>query len=140
MSNSNETILILISRLRNTLFRKSGELFRKYGVTFSQFEILEVLWHDGNMTVGSLQKKILGTAGNIPVVVNNLITHGYCTKEKDKADQRKSIISITQKGRELAERIYGEEKKLLDEIFSDIEENKKKEIVKSLFYLRNHIK
>lgn len=78
----------------------------KHNLTFNQFKVLEVLYHVGDLNVGSITKLTMSTPGNITVVVKNLKRDGWITSIKDPNDSRASILSITQKGKDIIEEVF----------------------------------
>ena len=78
----------------------------KLNLTFNQFKVLEVLYHIGDLNIGSITKLTMSTPGNITVVVKNLNRDGWITSIKDPKDNRASILSITQKGIEIIEQVF----------------------------------
>ena len=71
------------------------------GLSMNQFEVLEVLYHRGDLSVGSLTKLIASTPGNVTVVVRNLVRDGLVETLPSLEDSRVRVVSITQKGKEL---------------------------------------
>lgn len=78
----------------------------KHNLTFNQFKVLEVLYHRGDLNIGSITKLTMGTPGNTTVVVKNLIRDEWITSIKDPNDNRASILTITQKGIEIIEQVF----------------------------------
>ena len=78
----------------------------KHNLTFNQFKVLEVLYHLGDLNIGSITKLTMGTPGNTTVVVKNLIRDEWITSIKDPNDNRASILTITQKGIEIIEEVF----------------------------------
>ena len=78
----------------------------KHNLTFNQFKVLEVLYHRGDLNIGSITKLTMSTPGNITVVVKNLIRDSWITSQKDPNDSRSSILSITQKGKDIIEDVF----------------------------------
>ena len=98
----------------------------KHNLTFNQFKVLEVLYHVGDLNVGSITKLTMSTPGNITVVVKNLKRDGWITAIKDPNDSRASILSITQKGKDVIEEVFPNHAKNLThalEVLSDEELN-----------------
>ena len=78
----------------------------KHNLTFNQFKVLEVLYHLGDLNIGSITKLTMSTPGNITVVIKNLKRDSWITSVKDPNDNRASILSITQKGKEIIEEVF----------------------------------
>lgn len=71
------------------------------GLTMNQFEVLEVLYHRGDLQVGAITKLIMSTPGNVTVVVKNLTRDGLVQTLPSSEDARVRVVSITEKGKEL---------------------------------------
>jgi MarR family 2-MHQ and catechol resistance regulon transcriptional repressor len=78
----------------------------QHDLTFNQFKVLEVLYHLGDLNISSITKLTMSTPGNTTVVVRNLKRDGWITSIKDPNDSRASILSITQKGIEIIEKVF----------------------------------
>ena len=78
----------------------------KHNLTFNQFKVLEVLYHLGDLNIGSITKLTMSTPGNTTVVVKNLKRDEWITSIKDSNDSRASILSITQKGIKIIEKVF----------------------------------
>ena len=78
----------------------------KHNLTFNQFKVLEVLYHVGDLNIGSITKLTMSTPGNITVVVRNLKRDEWITSIKDPNDSRAYILSLTQKGKDIIEEVF----------------------------------
>lgn len=76
------------------------------GLSISQFGILEALYHRGNMSQKELAVKILKSAGNITMVINNLEKRGLAIRERCTEDKRACIISLTPGGETLIKQMF----------------------------------
>ncbi len=116
-----------IVRLEKTALKitnKTIAYLSQYDLTFNQFKVLEVLYHRGDLNIGSITKLTMSTPGNITVVVKNLKRDGWITSIKDPNDNRASILTITQKGKEVIENVFPNHSKNLYkafEVLSDTE-------------------
>jgi MarR family 2-MHQ and catechol resistance regulon transcriptional repressor len=79
-------------------------LQREFGLTESQFAILEALRHLGSLQQGELCQKILRSGSNVTTVVDNLERDGLVRRVRDDADRRVQIVHLTDKGEELVDR------------------------------------
>lgn len=96
----------------------------KHNLTFNQFKVLEVLYHLGDLNISSITKLTMSTPGNITVVVKNLKRDEWITSIKDPNDSRASILSITQKGKDIIEEVFPNHANNLTkalEVLSDVE-------------------
>lgn len=97
---------IQLFRAFNKIRAKESTYIQSFDLTMNQFQVLEVLYHRGDLSIGSITKLTMSTPGNITVVVKNLKRDGYVLSSPDTADKRASILSITQVGRDLIEKLF----------------------------------
>ena len=70
-------------------------------LTPTQFGVLESLHHLGPLKQGEICAKLLRSGGDITMVVDNLEKRGLVRRERDEADRRVVIVSLTQSGKKL---------------------------------------
>ena len=102
---SMQTIL-RIERIRSKFHNKLVNYLHDFDLTFNQFKVLEVLYHRGDLNIGSITKLTMSTPGNITVVVKNLKRDGWITTIADPSDKLASILTITPKGVEVIEKVF----------------------------------
>lgn len=90
----------------NKIRAKEILYIQSFGLTINQFQVLEVLYHRGDLNVGAITKLTMSTPGNITVVVRNLKRDGYIQSILDENDKRASILSILPKGKEIIEKLF----------------------------------
>lgn len=108
----------------------------KHKLTFNQFKVLEVLYHLGDLNIGSITKLTMSTPGNTTVVVRNLKRDEWITSIKDPNDSRASILSITKKGKEIIEEVFPNHASNLTkamEVLSDDELNTLYELLNKVY-------
>jgi len=110
-------IFIAMNRALNLINKTNFKVINKYKLTTPQFAVLEALYHKGDLSVGEVQEKILSTSGTIAVIIRNLEKDNFITRYQDKNDKRKYILSISEKGQLLMDKLYPEiEKNILSQI------------------------
>ena len=92
---------IQILRAFQKIRAKELKYINASGLSMNQFEILEVLYHRGDLNIGAITKLIESTPGNVTVVVRNLVRDGFINTLPSPEDSRVRIVSITEKGKEL---------------------------------------
>ena len=98
--------VVRLDRVFHLVNNLTENYLSKNNLTFNQFKVLEVLYHLGDLNIGSITKLTMSTPGNITVVVKNLKRDNWITSVKDPNDNRASILSITQKGKEIIEEVF----------------------------------
>lgn len=122
-------LVIALSRSYECAHRESRKLVAGYGLTFSQFEVLEALMHKGPLTVSEIIDAVLSTGGNITVVVRNLERLGYVVKAANPDDGRSFIVELTERGAHLIEELFPQHMKLLDASLAELSDRELETIV-----------
>jgi len=90
---------IKLLRSAESLSSKINLELSEYGLTESQFEVLDALLHLGPMKHKEIGKKILKSGGNITMVINNLERRELVQRKRGETDKRQFIIHLTSKGK-----------------------------------------
>lgn len=97
---------IKLVRVTETLKSNLYLIFEKEGLTESQFYALDVLYHLGQMSQKDLGRKISRSEGNITMVVNNLLRQKLIIKKQNEDDKRIYLITLTNEGKNLYEKVF----------------------------------
>ena len=99
-------LLLSLYRAVKNVRRRETQVITASGVTFPQFEVLEALYHLGELTVSQLIDKTLSSIGNVSVVLDRMEADGYIRRRKSREDRRVTIVKITARGTKLMDRIF----------------------------------
>lgn len=124
--------LIALSRCYQDVHKKETRTIKKAGVTVSQFAVLELLYHKGDMRVCEITEKVLSTAGNMTVIIENLVKDNMVTRTIDANDRRVNLISLTEKGRKIIADNFPEHVDNINDIFSVLSTDEKESLLKLL--------
>ncbi|WP_072679584.1 MarR family winged helix-turn-helix transcriptional regulator [Arcobacter sp. LA11] len=116
--------ILRIERVRQKFHTQLVDYLNDFDLTLNQFRVLEVLYHRGDLNIGSITKLTMSTPGNITVVIKNLKRDEWITTVANPEDKRASILSITKKGKDVIEKLFPNHAKNLNkslEILSDEE-------------------
>ena len=127
--------IVRLERVRLQHHTQTVNYLSKYDLTFNQFKVLEVLYHVGDLNIGSITKLTMSTPGNITVVVRNLKRDEWITSIKDPDDSRSSILALTKKGIEVIEKVFPNHAKDIDKLFDVLDE----EELDTLYSLLNKV-
>ncbi len=111
------TTWIQLFRAFTKIRAKESLYVHSFSLTINQFQVLEVLYHRGDLSIGEITKLTVGTPGNTTVVVKNLKRDGFVHSIPDLRDKRSSILSITQKGKDIIEQLFPDHAKNLESYF-----------------------
>jgi MarR family 2-MHQ and catechol resistance regulon transcriptional repressor len=89
---------IKLTRCTNSVMARLAERSTIGDLTYSQFAVLEALYHLGPMTAGEVSQKILKSGSNITTVIDNLERDGLVRRERDVNDRRVIYIHLTEAG------------------------------------------
>lgn len=129
LSDLNLKTLVALSRCMQSVHKREYKTIKEGGLTVSQFAVLEVLYHKGDLRVSEIIEKILSTGGNMTVVIDNLAKENLVERRIDPGDRRVSLISITEKGRKLMSEIFPKHVENINEIFSVLTADEKKNLI-----------
>ena len=94
--------VIKLNRSANALQSHLHSLIQKdFGITESQFAVLEALNHLGPLSQGQLCQKILKSGSNVTTVIDNLEGKRLVRRDRNEEDRRVQIVTLTEQGREL---------------------------------------
>jgi DNA-binding MarR family transcriptional regulator len=124
--------LIALSRCYQDVHKKETKTIKEAGVTVSQFAVLELLYHKGDMRVCEITEKVLSTAGNMTVIIENLVKDDLVTRTIDPNDRRVNLISLTEKGRKIIVENFPVHVNNINEIFSVLSTDEKENLLKLL--------
>jgi MarR family 2-MHQ and catechol resistance regulon transcriptional repressor len=99
-------VYIKLLRASDSLRSRINKLIIKKGLTESQFNMLDTLFHLGPLSQSELGKKLLKSGGNITMIVDNLEKRKLTRRERNKNDRRFFTIHLTKQGSELIENLF----------------------------------
>lgn len=97
---------IKLTRASDSVNSRLKNLLSKQGLTDGQFGILEALHHLGPLCQKDLAKKLLKSGGNMTMVIDNLEKQNLVVRKRGERDRRFFTVHLTEKGRNLIEKIF----------------------------------
>ena len=139
MDRNNLKLVIAIARTHSALFGRVEKRLRKHDLSISEFGVLEFLFHKGRQPVQIIAEKILVTSGTITYVIDKLVKKDLVVREKCSEDKRRFYVDLTESGRNLISELFPYHEKHLEELFKGLDGESKKELIDSLFRLKDSI-
>ncbi len=99
-------VYIKLSRAAESVETRVNCHLKDYGLTWSQFGVLEALFHLGPLHQQELAAKILKSRGNLTLVIDNLVKRDLVERERDESDRRYITIWLTEAGHQLISAIF----------------------------------
>ena len=126
-----EKVLMGIVRLAETLKRIHSTVFRKYGLSFPQYNVLRVLAasKDGQNKIGNISGIMLVPGANITGIAKRLLKDGFVIKKSDPRDERVKILKITPKGKNTLQKIEKEKDDWLGIMLQDLSRAEKNDLL-----------
>lgn len=112
-----------VSSMFRTLVKGITQLWNKQqndNISFPQFKMLHMLHRCGAKKVSELADRQGLTSAAITGLTDRLLVEGYVERTRTEQDRRVVMISITEKGRELVEKLNESQKETVQQIFSDL--------------------
>ncbi len=97
---------VKLTRAAESVLARLQKHLAERGITGSQFNVLEMIYHLGPLPQGRIGRKMLRSGGNMTMVVDNLEKRGLVIRMRDESDRRSYIIDLTPSGRELIAELF----------------------------------
>jgi MarR family transcriptional regulator, organic hydroperoxide resistance regulator len=82
-------------------------ILEELGLTYTQYIAIVALWEDDNQTVSSLGEKLFLESNTLTPILKKLEEMGYLRRQRDPADERQVLVSLTDAGRRLRQKGLG---------------------------------
>lgn len=89
-----------VSRL---IIRAYQDDLDRLGITYPQYLVLMVLWEYETLTVNEIGEKLILNTNTVTPLLKRMETMGLLMRNTSSTDQRKVLVSLTEKGRLLRE-------------------------------------
>lgn len=109
--NSNHEAQVNLIYTSNWLQSQIAKIFKKYGLSSQQYNVLRILngSYPEPINLGQIKSRMLDKMSDTSRVVERLRVAGLLTRVPSKEDRRESIIMISKKGIKLVEEMKAEE-------------------------------
>jgi MarR family 2-MHQ and catechol resistance regulon transcriptional repressor len=97
---------VVLARAFNAVERHARASIARFGLGATEFGVLEVLLHKGELPVCQVQERILVESSTTTYVVDKLVARGLVRRRPSKADRRVTLLALTPQGRRLIRRIF----------------------------------
>jgi len=127
----NEKVLMGIVRAAEIFKRNHSAVFRNYGLSFPQYNVLRVLEASKNNRnkMSDIGRIMLVPGANITGVAKRLEKDGFILKKSDPTDERVTILEITPKGKRTLKNIENEKDERMELMLKTLSQNQKLELL-----------
>ena len=99
-----------------------------HGVTLSQHYMIDALYRKNILTMNELSKELNLAMSTSTRITDILVRDGIVSRQPSEIDRRKVCVTLTEKGREIAEKLNACTQQFWANILNVIPEEKKKQI------------
>lgn len=139
----NEKVLMAMVRAAEIFKRTHNAIFRNYGLSFPQYNILRVLdaSEKGRNKISEVSRIMLVPGANMTGLAKRLERDGFLIRKSDPNDERVTILEITPKGRRTLKNIEPAKERSADQMLRGFREEDKRELLDNLKkVIRNNMK
>ena len=97
---------VVLARAFDAVERQSRASIARFGLGTTEFGVLEVLYHKGELPVCEVQRRILVVSSSTTYVVDKLRERGLVRRRHSDADRRVTLLTLTAAGRRLIRRVF----------------------------------
>ena len=129
-----EKVLMGIVRTAEIFKRTHSAVFRNYGLSFPQYNVLRVLEasKDGQNKIGILSEIMLVPGANITGIAKRLAKEDFIRKKSDPSDERVTILEITPKGKKTLRKIEKEKDEWLAKMLRGLSQAEKHDLLEKV--------
>ncbi len=108
--STDEKVLMAVVRAAEIFKRAHSAVFRSYGLSFPQYNVLRVLEasRDGRNKITDVSRIMLVPGANMTGIAKRLERGGFIVRKSDPRDERVTMLQITAKGKATLHRIQKE--------------------------------
>ena len=130
----------ILPRILREATSRQMSIFSKGDISLPQIVILEFLKEMGFCRMSDLAKILHLTMSAVTGIVDKMVDLGLVKRERSSKDRRVVRISLLKKGEDTARRVSAERKSVVNDIFSVLTEQEKREYLKLLRKVSDSLK
>jgi DNA-binding MarR family transcriptional regulator len=132
--SSNEKVLMAIVRAAENFKRTHAAIFRRYGLSFPQYNVLRVLdtSRDGRNKISDISRIMLVPGANMTGIAKRLERDGFLVRKSDPTDERVTILQITAKGKRTLKSIKEEKDRIIDKLLNGFSQKDKTDLLNNV--------
>jgi len=129
--STDEKVLMAIIRVAEHFKRVHSSVFRNFGLSFPQYNVLRVLdaSKNGQNKISDVSRIMLVPGANITGLAKRLEKDGFIIKKSDPEDDRVTLLEITPKGKKTLQNIEKEKDQWLELMMKNLSKKEKVELL-----------
>lgn len=125
-------LFVVLTKAYKTIMDKAIKDMKNYGLSSSEFAVLEVLYTKGSIPLQQIGEKILITSGSITYNIDKLEKKGLLKRVPAKEDRRVIYAELTADGRQMFDRIFPLHAARIHEFMSGVNADQKRQMTEWL--------
>jgi DNA-binding MarR family transcriptional regulator len=129
--STDEKVLMAIVRAAEFFKRSHSSVFKNFGLSFPQYNVLRVLEasKNGQNKISDVSRIMLVPGANITGIAKRLAKEGFIVKKSDPSDDRVTILEITLKGKKALKNIERQKDLRLKLMLKNLSIKQKRDLV-----------
>jgi MarR family 2-MHQ and catechol resistance regulon transcriptional repressor len=99
-------LFTVLTRAQSAVAKHAETDIARHGLTVGEFAVLDVLYHRGQLLLGTIGEKILASSGGITYLVDRLEGRGLVARHACPGDRRARYAALTPAGVEFMDRFF----------------------------------
>ncbi|RCX16762.1 MarR family 2-MHQ and catechol resistance regulon transcriptional repressor [Fontibacillus phaseoli] len=117
---------IALTRASQWVSAHTDRDIRQYGLTRTEFGVLELLYHKGPQPIQQIGGKVLMSSGNITYVVDKLEKRNFVRRRACAEDRRLTFAEVTEEGSKFIEEVFPKHVEVIAEATNGLSAEEKK--------------
>lgn len=129
--SANEKVLMAIVRAAENFKRTHTAIFRNYGLSFPQYNVMRVLdaSRNGRNKISEVSRIMLVPGANMTGIAKRLERDGFLIRKPDPRDERVTILQITLKGKRTLKKIKEEKDQSIEKLLKGFSQKDKRHLL-----------
>jgi DNA-binding MarR family transcriptional regulator len=129
-----ERVMMAIVRVAERFKKNSSAVVKKWGLTFSQYNLLRVLdaSKNGHNTMKNVNRIMLVSSANMTGIAKRLEKSGFIIRSSDPNDDRSKRLQITPEGKQVLRDIADRKERSLRKYLTKYSDEQKAELLEVL--------
>ncbi|GAA0349140.1 MarR family winged helix-turn-helix transcriptional regulator [Bacillus horti] len=119
-------LFVVLSKAAKSILDVAMKDMKKYGMSSSEFMVLEVLYTKGSIPLQQIGEKVLITSGSITYNIDKLERKGLLIRIPCQEDRRVTFAQLTKAGNDLFDEIFPKHTETIHDLLSSLDPEEKK--------------
>jgi len=139
-ADQTKNISELLLKIKNKCHEKDKKTAENFGITYPEFNCMSLFFSKDQFLVKELAEKLCLTSGGVTRIVSNLEKDGYVIREMAPHDRRGVVVSMTDKGKILVQKLQDDSREYCHSVLSNIPQTDHAMLLRSMELLLKALK